>query len=112
MRQRFRGIQQPFEVTGLSIPDEDLPGWLKFLEEENFDPEFIESFLVHLNPAYRETIMGMINDSQSGAYDEFAKAMDGLIGYEEEKLGRKMSVDERKKFISDFYQKFKSDNPD
>lgn len=96
----------PPEVVGLRIPDEDILGWRKFLEEEGFDPEFIESFLLNLNEFYLKKAAQRIDEEHPGVYEEFSKAMEELIAVQEQGLGRKINIDEKKKLLEDILADF------
>lgn len=40
------------EVAGLSIPDDDMPGWIQQLHEMGLDQSEIDRILNHLNETY------------------------------------------------------------
>jgi hypothetical protein len=45
------------KITGLSIPDEDMPGWIRVLRESDLTNEEVEQILLINNKTYaRETL--------------------------------------------------------
>jgi len=50
-------MEKPKEKYKLSIPDDDLPNWMKVLHDEGFSSEEIDAIFSKLNASWREQKM-------------------------------------------------------
>jgi len=50
------------QIIGMSVPDDDVPGWIQTLHEGGFSTKEIDSILGHLNKEYfNHTLEGKID---------------------------------------------------
>ena len=89
-------MQEQFEDK-MSIPDDDVIGWMQTLREEGLNDQEIDTFLKNLNKEYWErTLDPKIKKSIED------RVLVELKSYEKQ-LGRRLTEDEKKNFIEGFY---------
>ncbi len=82
-------------IEKISIPNDDVPGWMQTLREGGFTDEEIDTMLVHLNPTYA-------GEKQKVAIEQELTKMNNEItlrrGYplsDEEKANLKKGIESR-----------------
>lgn len=72
------------EITRISVPDDDMIGWIKALHEGGFSAEEIDSILEHLNDQYFEVKNQKVID----------ESLREGVGRLERTIGRKLTQEE------------------
>ena len=85
----------------VSIPDEDMAGWMQTLREGNYTDAEIEAILSDHNAAYYEQKLS------KDAKDQFERTLKGL----EARRGKALSADERVKLLEAYRLHRERTNP-